>query len=75
MRMNISFEISDEQRTHRDDIFHQRTTKQMATRNDIATFLGKCIRGVLSLQSGDTDDVADAVISDINDGGWSFIGQ
>lgn len=76
MRMKFVFDVDDDQRMHIDNIFYQRNTKDLATRKDIGKYVGKCLRGLLNLNVHEVDgDPADAVIADINEGGWSFIGE
>ncbi len=77
MRMKIAFEIADDQRKHMDNIFQQHNTKALATRNDIAKFLGRCMSELMTLTVDKMadGDAANRVMADIDNRGWLLIGE
>lgn len=51
-------------------------TESVPTQNDMALFFAKCVRSALSFEVDEPiEDIGDAVIEDINRGGWSMVGQ
>lgn len=76
MKLTLTFNLTDEQREHMDNVFQQHQTEDLATSKDISRFVGTCIKKVLDMDLRTVQgEIADHVIRDINAGAWTFIGQ
>ena len=81
MITNIKLDLSDDERKHLAALIDRKATKRMATRKDIIDMVDIFIDAVLNLNVADaptspgTAALVDALIPDINEGGWSFIDQ
>ena len=72
--MQFNINLNDEQsdyfaRLLRDDDDIQ----EPVTAAEMSQFFGKCIRSALSLDLDGVDNIGDAVVEDINRGGWSMV--
>ena len=76
MKLTLTFSLDDIQLQTLDNVFNQHDTATKATSKDVSRFVGTCIKKALSLRDVDVSGpVAEAIIKDINNGGWTLIGQ
>lgn len=79
--MKFSFTFNDEQSQHFAQLIRGtgEEPQEPVTQAEITQFLATCFRSALSLDpdmhGGDLQEIGDAVLEDINRGGWSLVGQ
>ena len=78
MKTNVKIELTDDERNRFAVLFDGKQSKRKVTRAELVDFVDACIDAALDAHpqpDRDLPSVAGDVISDINAGGWTFIGQ
>lgn len=80
MKINVKLDMSDDDRDRIATLIDGKQTKRKATGNEIRRLVDAFLMRVCDLdpvrdRPASNDSLADDVIHDINEGGWSFIGQ
>jgi hypothetical protein len=77
--MKFSINLNDEQSQHFAQLIRGEEPQEPVTQTEMTQFFATCVRSALSLDpdyhGGDLQEIGDAVLEDINRGGWSLIGQ
>lgn len=80
MKVNLKLNLSDDELSHIANLIDGKFTKRKATRREIGALVSAFVDRVAYIdvkqdRPANDESLADDVIHDINEGGWSFIGQ
>jgi len=78
-KFNFSITLNDEQSQHFAQLIRGEEPQEPVTQTELTQFFATCVRSALSLDpdmhGGDLKEIGGAILSDINEGGWSLVGQ
>ena len=81
MKTNVKVDLTDDERNRLAILFDGKHSKRQATRKEIVLFVDACLGAALDAdpngngQKPGAEHCGELVIHDINEGGWSFIGE
>lgn len=80
MKINAKIELQDDDLSHIANLIDGKFTKRKATRREVTHLIDTFLMRIAFIdvkqdRPASDESLADNVIHDINEGGWSFIGQ